>query len=50
MGTPATAIIYGSGYLEVRDFARMGTLMAGFSLLVFALTARLWWPLIGFGY
>ncbi len=50
MGTPATAIIYGSGYLTMKDFMRMGGAMAVLSLIVFAFVAKWWWPLVGFGF
>jgi len=48
MGTPATAIAYSSGYMTQKDFLQIGPVMALLSLLMFALTARFYWPLLGF--
>jgi solute carrier family 13 (sodium-dependent dicarboxylate transporter), member 2/3/5 len=47
MGTPATAIAYSSGFMSQKEFFTYGTLMNFLSLLVFALVAWLYWPLIG---
>ncbi|MCZ7586867.1 MAG: DASS family sodium-coupled anion symporter [Deltaproteobacteria bacterium] len=48
MGTPATAIAYGSKFMTQKDFMRVGPLMALISLTLFALVAKLWWPMIGY--
>jgi len=48
MGTPATAIAYGSGYIPMREFLRAGPVMAFFSLIVFALVALSYWPALGY--
>jgi len=47
MGTPATAIAYSSGFMSQKEFFTYGTLMNFLSLIVFALVAWLYWPLIG---
>jgi sodium-dependent dicarboxylate transporter 2/3/5 len=47
MGTPATAIVYGSGYLKSRDIIVPGTLIMVVSWLLFLLSAFFVWPLIG---
>ncbi|MBZ0270404.1 DASS family sodium-coupled anion symporter [bacterium] len=49
MGTPATAIAYGSGYLSMKDFLRAGVFMMICSLIAFSLVAKFYWPLIGYG-
>ncbi|HEX9078274.1 MAG TPA: DASS family sodium-coupled anion symporter [Desulfuromonadaceae bacterium] len=48
MGTPATAIAYGSGYLRGRDIIGPGAAIMGISWLLFLASAYLVWPLIGF--
>jgi solute carrier family 13 (sodium-dependent dicarboxylate transporter), member 2/3/5 len=48
MGTPATAIVYGSGYLKTRDIVVPGAVMVGISWVLFLISAYLIWPLIGF--
>jgi len=47
MGTPATAIAYGSGFLKSRDIIIPGALIMLVSWLLFLLSARFVWPLIG---
>ena len=47
MGTPATAIAYGSGYLKNRDIILPGTLIMLVSWLLFLASAYFVWPLIG---
>lgn len=47
MGTPATAIVYGSGFLKNRDIVMPGALIMVISWLLFLLSARFVWPLIG---
>lgn len=44
MGTPATAIAYSSGYMDMRDFLRSGGLMWIVSVVVFLAVAFLVWP------
>jgi anion transporter len=48
IGTPPNAIVYSSGYLEAKDFLRVGVLalVAAFSLLLVLTT--FWWPVLGF--
>ena len=47
MGTPATAIAYGSGFLKSRDIIIPGTLIMLISWLLFLASALFVWPLIG---
>jgi len=49
IGTPPNAIVYASGYLEAKDFLRVGIIcfIAAFALLI--LLSMLYWPLLGFG-
>ena len=50
MSTPANAIAVSSNYLTVRDMLKVGVIMALASWVVFNLTARFYWPLVGMGY
>lgn len=47
MGTPATAIAYSSGYMDMRDFLKCGGLMWLLSVIAFLLVAFLVWPRLG---
>jgi len=47
MGTPATAIVYGSGFLKSRDIVVPGAVIMTISWLLFLLSANLVWPLLG---
>ena len=47
MGTPAMAIVYGSGFLKSRDIIIPGALIMVLSWLLFLFSARFIWPLIG---
>lgn len=47
MGTPATAIAFGSGYLKSRDMIVPGVLVMGISWLLFLGSAWFIWPLLG---
>ena len=48
IGTPPNAIVYSSGYLEAKDFLRVGVpcFVGAFGLLL--LMSMFLWPLIGF--
>lgn len=48
MGTPATAIVFGSGYLKSRDMVIPGIMVMGISWLLFLGSAWFVWPLLGF--
>ncbi len=48
MGTPATAIAYGSGYLKSRDIIVPGAVIMAISWLLFLGSAYLVWPMVGF--
>jgi sodium-dependent dicarboxylate transporter 2/3/5 len=47
MGTPATAIVYGSGFLNSRDIIVSGAIIMIISWLLFLASALFIWPLIG---
>ena len=47
MGTPATAIVYGSGHLTSREIILPGALIMTISWLLFLASAFFVWPLIG---
>jgi solute carrier family 13 (sodium-dependent dicarboxylate transporter), member 2/3/5 len=47
MGTPATAIVYGSGYLTSREIIIPGALIMAISWILFLVSVRFVWPLIG---
>ncbi len=47
IGTPASTIVYSSGYLRSPDFMRVGWRMALMSFAVLLLASKIYWPLIG---
>lgn len=47
MGTPATAIVFGSGHLKSRDMIVPGIVIMGISWLLFLGSAMFIWPLLG---
>lgn len=47
IGTPASTIVYSSGYLKAKDFLVVGFRMAIASTLVLLLAASVYWPLAG---
>ncbi len=47
MGTPATAIVYGSGHLSSREIIIPGAMIMTISWLLFLASVRFVWPLIG---
>ncbi|MBI3753689.1 MAG: DASS family sodium-coupled anion symporter [Deltaproteobacteria bacterium] len=47
MSTPANAIAVSSGYITTKDMAKAGIVMMILAWLVFNLTARFYWPIIG---
>ena len=48
IGTPPNAIVYSSGYLEAKDFLRVGILCFVASFIVLILLSTFYWPLIGY--
>jgi len=48
IGTPPNAIVYASGYLEPRDFLRIGIPCFVLAFAVLMLLSMFYWPLIGF--
>ncbi len=49
MGTPPNAIAYSAGYFRLRDAILAGSLLKGIALVLLALAARFYWPLLGIG-
>ena len=47
VGTPASTIVYASGYLKTTDFLKVGWKMALASTIIMLLGAAVYWPLIG---
>lgn len=47
IGTPASTIVYASGYLKTTDFLVVGFRMAIASTLVLLIAATVYWPFIG---
>lgn len=48
IGTPANAIVYGSGFLKSKDYLKAGWVMAVLSLfMVILVLAGFWWKLLG---
>jgi len=48
IGTPPNAIVYSSGYLEAKDFLRVGIICLVAAFTVLLLLSMLYWPLLGF--
>lgn len=48
IGTPPNAIVYSSGYLEAKDFLRVGVLCLAVAFVVMLGLALFVWPAIGF--
>jgi sodium-dependent dicarboxylate transporter 2/3/5 len=48
IGTPPNAIVYSSGFLEAKDFLRVGVLAVVIAFVVLLALAVLWWPVVGF--
>lgn len=47
VGTPASTIVYASGYLKTTDFLKVGWKMALASTIIMLLGAAVYWPLLG---
>lgn len=47
MSTPANAIVVSSGYITTKEMAKAGIIMMIMAWIVFNLTARFYWPIIG---
>lgn len=47
IGTPSAAIVYSSGYVEVRDLVKAGAVLTVGSVLIFITLGFGWWKLIG---
>ncbi len=47
VGTPASTIVYASGYLKTTDFLRVGWKMALASTIIMLLAASVYWPMLG---
>ncbi|MBM3790407.1 MAG: DASS family sodium-coupled anion symporter [Acidobacteria bacterium] len=49
IGTPPNAIVYASGYLEAKDFLRVGVICWFLALAILLLLAVFYWSFLGFG-
>ncbi|MGL1863509.1 MAG: DASS family sodium-coupled anion symporter [Pseudodesulfovibrio sp.] len=47
IGTPASTIVYSSGYLRSSDFIKVGWRMGIMSFIILALASKYYWPLVG---
>ena len=47
VGTPASTIVYSSGFLKTTDFLRVGWKMAVASTIIMLVAASVYWPLVG---
>ncbi len=47
MGTPANAMIFGTGYVHLPNMIRIGSILMVTAFLLFVIVSGLWWPLIG---
>ncbi len=47
IGTPASTIVYSSGYLRPSDFMKVGWRMALMSFAILLIASKLYWPLVG---
>lgn len=48
IGTPPNAIVYSSGFLEAKDFLRVGVICVVMAMATLLLMFALYWPLLGF--
>ncbi len=48
IGTPPNAIVYSSGYLEAKDFLRVGIICLVAAFVILLLLSMLYWPLLGY--
>lgn len=47
IGTPSAAIVYSSGYVEVKDLVKAGAVLTVLSIIVFLLVGLGWWKILG---
>jgi len=47
MGTPANAMVFGTGYVDLLTMIRLGSVLALVALSLFVLSISFWWPMIG---
>ncbi len=48
IGTPPNAIVYSSGFLEAKDFLRVGIICLIIAFVVLLLLSMFYWPVLGF--
>jgi sodium-dependent dicarboxylate transporter 2/3/5 len=48
MGTPATAIAFSSGFVELKDTLLGGLILKIFAFILLTISITFYWPLIGF--
>jgi di/tricarboxylate transporter len=49
IGTPPNAIVYASGYLEPKDFLRVGVVIWFLANILLVIIAAIFWQVLGFG-
>jgi len=49
MGTPPNAMVYGTGYVELKSMLRYGAILSLSALFLFIFVSAVWWPLVGLG-
>jgi anion transporter len=47
IGTPPNAIVYASGYLEPKDYLRVGVILWFTNLIIFMVTSSIYWRFLG---
>jgi len=47
MGTPANAMVFGTGYIQLSSMIALGSQLAFVAFVLFVLSTMFWWPLIG---
>lgn len=47
IGTPSAAIVYSSGYVEVKDLVKAGAVLSILSIIAFITLGMGWWKIIG---
>lgn len=47
VGTPSAAIVYSSGYVEIKDLIKAGSILTVFSIITFLTLGLGWWKLLG---
>ncbi len=49
MGTPANAMVFGTGYVTLGRMIRLGMILMASAILLFTMVTRWWWPHLNIG-